>query len=173
MAESWVCIAIFFFFGTGLMRPLRCTGTWNCELLSFKISNSVSCPRSKCMTKSMGFGIYPVIRYRSCSQNITDFFLFSWFNYLTNLLEVSLHEQYNIKIDLHPFKMIKSNSYVSTHHLRWIILWHDGFLFQGNLGTFFITNVRIVWHANMNESFNVSIPYLQIVSLVIWRLYDT
>uniref|UniRef100_A0AAY5E9J9 Bardet-Biedl syndrome 5 protein homolog n=1 Tax=Electrophorus electricus TaxID=8005 RepID=A0AAY5E9J9_ELEEL len=33
---------------------------------------------------------------------------------------------------------------------------------QGNLGTFFITNVRIVWHANMNESFNVSIPYLQI-----------
>ncbi|KAK0145077.1 Bardet-Biedl syndrome 5 [Merluccius polli] len=34
---------------------------------------------------------------------------------------------------------------------------------QGNLGTFFITNVRIVWHANMNESFNVSIPYLQIV----------
>ena len=37
------------------------------------------------------------------------------------------------------------------------------FVFQGNLGTFFITNVRIVWHANMNESFNVSIPYLQIV----------
>uniref|UniRef100_A0A8B9LTJ2 Bardet-Biedl syndrome 5 protein homolog n=1 Tax=Astyanax mexicanus TaxID=7994 RepID=A0A8B9LTJ2_ASTMX len=28
---------------------------------------------------------------------------------------------------------------------------------QGNLGTFFITNVRIVWHANMNESFNVTI----------------
>ncbi|XP_018584353.2 Bardet-Biedl syndrome 5 protein homolog isoform X4 [Scleropages formosus] len=36
---------------------------------------------------------------------------------------------------------------------------------QGNLGTFFITNVRIVWHANMNESFNVSIPYLQIRSI--------
>ncbi|XP_023683808.1 BBSome complex member BBS5-like isoform X2 [Paramormyrops kingsleyae] len=33
---------------------------------------------------------------------------------------------------------------------------------QGNLGTFFVTNVRIVWHANTNESFNVSIPYLQI-----------
>ncbi|CAH1789030.1 unnamed protein product, partial [Owenia fusiformis] len=32
---------------------------------------------------------------------------------------------------------------------------------QGNLGTFFITNVRLVWHANMNEAFNVSIPYLQ------------
>uniref|UniRef100_A0A3Q2R2X1 Bardet-Biedl syndrome 5 n=1 Tax=Fundulus heteroclitus TaxID=8078 RepID=A0A3Q2R2X1_FUNHE len=33
---------------------------------------------------------------------------------------------------------------------------------QGNLGTFFITNVRIVWHANINESFNISMPYLQI-----------
>ncbi|XP_002734271.1 BBSome complex member BBS5-like [Saccoglossus kowalevskii] len=32
---------------------------------------------------------------------------------------------------------------------------------QGNLGTFFITNVRLVWHANMNDSFNVSVPYLQ------------
>ncbi|GIY29056.1 bardet-Biedl syndrome 5 protein homolog [Caerostris darwini] len=36
---------------------------------------------------------------------------------------------------------------------------------QGNLGTFFITNVRLVWHANMNELFNISIPYIQIVSL--------
>ncbi|XP_074658577.1 BBSome complex member BBS5-like isoform X3 [Tubulanus polymorphus] len=36
---------------------------------------------------------------------------------------------------------------------------------QGNLGTFFVTNVRVVWHANMNESFNVSIPYLQIKSV--------
>ena len=33
---------------------------------------------------------------------------------------------------------------------------------QGNLGTFFITNVRLVWHANMAENFNVSIPYLQV-----------
>ncbi|XP_023683807.1 BBSome complex member BBS5-like isoform X1 [Paramormyrops kingsleyae] len=38
---------------------------------------------------------------------------------------------------------------------------------QGNLGTFFVTNVRIVWHANTNESFNVSIPYLQIRSIKI------
>ena len=34
---------------------------------------------------------------------------------------------------------------------------------QGNLGTFVITNIRVVWYANMNEHFNVSIPYLQIV----------
>lgn len=38
---------------------------------------------------------------------------------------------------------------------------------QGNLGTFFITNVRLVWHANLAENFNVSIPYLQIKSLKI------
>eukprot|EP00238_Polyblepharides_amylifera_P011864 CAMPEP_0196591254 /NCGR_PEP_ID=MMETSP1081-20130531/68981_1 /TAXON_ID=36882 /ORGANISM="Pyramimonas amylifera, Strain CCMP720" /LENGTH=309 /DNA_ID=CAMNT_0041914559 /DNA_START=246 /DNA_END=1175 /DNA_ORIENTATION=+ len=36
---------------------------------------------------------------------------------------------------------------------------------QGNLGTFFITNVRLVWHANLAENFNVSIPYLQIKSI--------
>ena len=32
---------------------------------------------------------------------------------------------------------------------------------QGNLGTFFITNVRLVWHANLADNFNVSIPYMQ------------
>ncbi len=32
---------------------------------------------------------------------------------------------------------------------------------QGNLGTFFITNIRVVWHANLAENFNVSIPFLQ------------
>ncbi|XP_063693183.1 Bardet-Biedl syndrome 5 protein homolog [Bolinopsis microptera] len=32
---------------------------------------------------------------------------------------------------------------------------------QGNLGNFYITNVRLVWHAEINESFNVSIPYIQ------------
>jgi hypothetical protein len=33
---------------------------------------------------------------------------------------------------------------------------------QGNLGSFYITNVRIVWHANLAENFNVSMPYMQI-----------
>lgn len=32
---------------------------------------------------------------------------------------------------------------------------------QGNLGTMFITNIRIVWHANLAQNFNVSIPYMQ------------
>ncbi|CAG2162505.1 unnamed protein product [Oppiella nova] len=33
---------------------------------------------------------------------------------------------------------------------------------QGNLGTMHLTNVRVVWHANMNELFNISLPYIQI-----------
>ena len=33
---------------------------------------------------------------------------------------------------------------------------------QGNLGTMYVTTVRIVWHANMNELFNLSLPYLQV-----------
>ncbi len=36
---------------------------------------------------------------------------------------------------------------------------------QGNLGTFYITNVRVVWHANLAENFNVSIPYVQMAVL--------
>lgn len=36
---------------------------------------------------------------------------------------------------------------------------------QGNLGTFFVTNIRLVWHANLAENFNVSIPYLQIKAI--------
>ena len=36
---------------------------------------------------------------------------------------------------------------------------------QGNLGTAIITNVRVVWYAQMNELFNISIPYIQIASV--------
>ncbi|CAN0222561.1 unnamed protein product [Scytosiphon promiscuus] len=35
---------------------------------------------------------------------------------------------------------------------------------QGNLGSFFLTNVRLVWHANLAQNFNVSIPYMQMAS---------
>jgi Bardet-Biedl syndrome 5 protein len=35
---------------------------------------------------------------------------------------------------------------------------------QGNLGTVYLTNVRLVWHANLATNFNVSLPYIQIVS---------
>ena len=36
---------------------------------------------------------------------------------------------------------------------------------QGNLGTFFLTNVRLVWHANLASNFNVSLPYMQVKTL--------
>jgi len=48
----------------------------------------------------------------------------------------------------------------------------DIVIFQGNLGTFYITNVRLVWHANINESFNVSIPYLQMVKTFLMKSHS-
>lgn len=36
---------------------------------------------------------------------------------------------------------------------------------QGNLGTMIITNIRVVWFANMNDLFNISIPYVQIATV--------
>ncbi|KAK9499110.1 hypothetical protein O3M35_003617 [Rhynocoris fuscipes] len=38
---------------------------------------------------------------------------------------------------------------------------------QGNLGSFIISNIRLVWFAEMNENFNISLPYLQIASIKI------
>ncbi|XP_068152716.1 Bardet-Biedl syndrome 5 protein homolog [Drosophila tropicalis] len=36
---------------------------------------------------------------------------------------------------------------------------------QGNLGSFVVSNIRLVWFADANETFNISLPYLQIESL--------
>jgi Bardet-Biedl syndrome 5 protein len=36
---------------------------------------------------------------------------------------------------------------------------------QGNLGSFYITNVRIVWFANLAEGFNVSLPWTQVKNI--------
>ncbi|KAI9579247.1 hypothetical protein GQX74_004719, partial [Glossina fuscipes] len=36
---------------------------------------------------------------------------------------------------------------------------------QGNLGTFVITNIRIVWYADANNTFNITLPYIQIENL--------
>ncbi|XP_050438176.1 Bardet-Biedl syndrome 5 protein homolog isoform X2 [Adelges cooleyi] len=38
---------------------------------------------------------------------------------------------------------------------------------QGNLGAFIITNVRLVWYAESNETFNLSLPYIHISSVKI------
>lgn len=35
---------------------------------------------------------------------------------------------------------------------------------QGHLGCLIITNIRVVWFANLANNFNVSLPYLMIVS---------
>jgi Bardet-Biedl syndrome 5 protein len=43
---------------------------------------------------------------------------------------------------------------------------------QGNLGSFFLTNVRVVWHANLATNFNVSLPYMQIVSRQVLNFCD-
>lgn len=38
---------------------------------------------------------------------------------------------------------------------------------QGNLGMFYITNVRVVWFAQLSESFNVSLPWIQVKTVKI------
>lgn len=38
---------------------------------------------------------------------------------------------------------------------------------QGNLGTMYITNVRVIWHANLAVNFNVSLPYIQIKNVIL------
>ncbi|CAH1714619.1 Bardet-Biedl syndrome 5 protein homolog isoform X1 [Aphis gossypii] len=38
---------------------------------------------------------------------------------------------------------------------------------QGNLGTFIVTNIRLVWYAESNETFNISLPYIHINSIKI------
>jgi hypothetical protein len=39
----------------------------------------------------------------------------------------------------------------------------------GNLGTFYITNCRLVWFSNASNAFNVSIPYLQVCVSGAWE----
>ncbi|KAI3383412.1 hypothetical protein SNEBB_002121 [Seison nebaliae] len=36
---------------------------------------------------------------------------------------------------------------------------------EGNLGKFYITNIRIIWHADHSTEFNVSLPYIQISNI--------
>lgn len=36
---------------------------------------------------------------------------------------------------------------------------------QGHLGTLYISNIRIAWFANLAESFNVSLPYVQVKTI--------
>lgn len=36
---------------------------------------------------------------------------------------------------------------------------------QGNLGSFVVSNIRVVWYADANETFNISLPYMQIANV--------
>lgn len=36
---------------------------------------------------------------------------------------------------------------------------------QGNIGNFIITNCRLVWFADSNETFNISLPYMQMINV--------
>lgn len=44
---------------------------------------------------------------------------------------------------------------------------------QGNLGCFVVTNIRVVWYADANESFNISLPYLQIANVSEFLFLET
>lgn len=33
---------------------------------------------------------------------------------------------------------------------------------EGNLGSFFVSNVRVVWYSNLSPNFNMSFPYIQV-----------
>lgn len=36
---------------------------------------------------------------------------------------------------------------------------------EGNLGIFFVTNIRIVWSSSLSQNFNISIPYIQVIKI--------
>lgn len=58
--------------------------------------------------------------------------------------------------------LIKYSSSISFRKARESILF-----LKGNLGIFHITDIRLIWHAELNENFNVSVPYYQTKSIKI------
>ncbi|CAF0837524.1 unnamed protein product [Adineta steineri] len=61
------------------------------------------------------------------------------------------------------FRIVRNNTKVNYNENQTIF----EFMFRkfrrwtSNLGVFHITNVRLIWHAELNENFNVSVPYNQ------------
>ncbi|CAK1545416.1 unnamed protein product [Leptosia nina] len=68
--------------------------------------------------------------------------------------------------DLRLRGAIVHNKQLRMLHLEQISLMESGVWNlsseSGNLGTMIVTNVRIVWYADVNEAFNVSLPYITI-----------
>ena len=63
---------------------------------------------------------------------------------------IEIKQEGKSSLSFKPFVVFKNNKVFSD---------------QGNLGTMIITNVRVVWFANMNDLFNISTPYIQIASV--------
>lgn len=63
-------------------------------------------------------------------------------------------------IDEKELKLLPNEQTYSKVHGVWNLSSETG-----SLGTFYITNVRLVWFANAAEAFNVSVPYLQMKSV--------
>lgn len=57
-------------------------------------------------------------------------------------------------------KVLPQESVFSTLHGVWNLS-SD----QGSLGTFVVTNIRLLWFADVNENFNISLPYLHVDSV--------
>lgn len=43
---------------------------------------------------------------------------------------------------------------------------------QGNLGTLIATNIRVIWYADINETFNISLPHMQISTVNMGEIDD-
>lgn len=61
-----------------------------------------------------------------------------------------------------PFKVVAKRASVqySTFYGIWNLSSDEG-----NLGTLIATNVRVIWYADINETFNISLPHMQIASV--------
>ena len=91
------------------------------------------------------------------SDTVIVMFLFRAFNSSKMYRELKLR---GAILENKNLKLLPMEEIVSTVNGVWNLS-SD----QGNLGTMIITNVRVVWYANMNDLFNISIPFIQIASV--------
>lgn len=70
------------------------------------------------------------------------------------------------QVQSHYFTCHFSSHHFTVHSLFNTLYSFDTYIYlQGNLGSFFLTNVRVVWHANLASNFNVSLPYMQMKNI--------
>lgn len=87
--------------------------------------------------------------------------IFSSFNTtLRSFDSTKLYRDYKIRgaiIRERELIFLPQERVANKYHAVWNMS-HD----QGSLGTMYVTNIRVVWYCNTAESFNVSLPYIQI-----------